>query len=283
MFRCAGVTRGHCDYEAAVKWCGRCPQCGWNYNILGEAPVPGNSRTSLATLAVKKTVYHPTGLKEVDHVLGGGLVRGSVVLFGGSRGAGKSSLLISVADGVANERHNVLYASGEESAQDVGKIAHRLNVHNEKIEVMGNACDVDDVISRAEALKSFLIVFDSLQVLTCDDVKGSEGSAAQGVAVANIITGFCKRTETCAIIVNHVTRSGEFAGSMEVEHLVDTILTLEKNVYAYDEDDEDEPTDPDLRLLLVDKNRNGPENQKAYFAMTAEGLKPVRKRSKLER
>ena len=276
-----------CRYEAPTGWFGqRCPSCGRLFDCQRVGQLLESKLKTLAELGQKKTTYYPTGNETFDFVVGGGLVKGSTILFGGSRGAGKSSLLIDVANGMAKGDRKVLYASGEESAEDVGKIAHRLGVLNENIEVMGNANDIDDIIARAEELKPFLIIIDSLQVMTVSDVKGTEGSVSQGVAVANVITSHCKRTKQCGIVVNHMAKSGEFVGSSSVEHLVDTVLTLSQYFIDDDDDLDQFPKrlrySEHLRLLSVDKNRNGEEMRSGFFEMTDHGVVPVKKRSKLE-
>lgn len=271
-FYCRG-----CAYSSNARWKGPCPQCAGLWAIMAR-PLHNdqitNQKNTLANLG-KKVEYTPTKLRSFDAVVGGGLVRGSTILFGGSRGAGKSTLLLTIANNIASETRRVIYASGEESAEDVGKIAYRIGATSPHIEVIGNASNVYDIIERAEVYKPFLIVFDSLQVLTCSDVKGNEGSISQGIAVANVITGHCKRTNTCGILINHVTKSGTFAGSTSVEHLVDTILSLDRALEV-NEDGEIDATSKTKRVLeIVGKNRNGPEDVQAYFEMTDSGLKEL--------
>jgi DNA repair protein RadA/Sms len=257
----------------------RCPHCR---QLFGNTLKRGKDNLAeqigkLAAFTGKDVVYEKTGVDGFDEAVGGGLVAGSVILFGGARGAGKSSLMMAVADGVTARGKSVLYVSGEENAADVGKIANRLRVrHAADIGVMGNANDIAEIMERVEKEEPFLTIYDSLQVITLDEVKGSEGSASQGEAVANIITSHCKRTSTCAIIINHMTKLGEFKGSTEVEHLVDTLLTLDYS-YDYDDDGQIVEASKHVRMLMSDKNRNGESFKKAYFEMTAEGLKPVRK------
>lgn len=248
----------------AEPWKGPCPACHlrWDCQRVGAESA---AESTLAALADQETRFIPTGVRGFDKVLGGGLAPGSTVLFGGRRGAGKSSLLVAVADGVATEHRKVLFASGEERAEDVGRIAKRLGATNPNIIVMGNATDADEVLERAEELGAALVVCDSLQVMTCSDVDAGEGSTAQGIAVANLVTGFCKRTSTSAIIVNHVTKTGEFSGSETVAHLVDTILQLE---VVFDEDGRETKG----RVLVSSKNRNGPSPEEASFMMTERGL-----------
>lgn len=255
----------------------------YNCDKIGSDGAKKPGRVTAAQ-AVEDTKYISTGSDEFDRVIGGGLVAGSTILFGGSEGAGKSSLMMAVASQLASKRP-VLYASGEESDQDVLKIAHRLGVKNERIEIMGNALDVDAIIDRCRELKPVLTVFDSLQVMTCDDVKGSEASVSQEVAVGNIVTGYCKESGMCAVLVNHMTKQGEMKGTTEVKHLVDTVLYLEKFFVQ----DGDEFADDygkrfagmEVRILEVAKNRNGREGVNAFFEMTDSGLAPIKPKSKI--
>lgn len=231
----------------------------------------------LAAFTGKEVVYEKTGLAPFDEVIGGGLVAGSVILFGGRPGTGKSTLMMAIVDGITARGKTAMYVSGEQNEADVGMIAQRLKVqHADKISIMGNANDIEEIMERVEKEEPFLTIYDSLQVITLDDVKGAEGSSSQGEAIANIITAHCKRTSTCAIIINHVTKLGEFKGSTSVTHLVDTVLTID---YGHDIDDDNNIIEAtkDVRILESEKNRNGESFKKTYFEMTSEGLKPVRK------
>lgn len=291
LFRCAGRKRFHsdgtpyCQHEAHERWTGRCPSCGRLYNIdkVGADAAPGNKRVTAAQ-AVEDTAYISTGMADFDRVIGGGLVAGCTILFGGSEGAGKSSLMMATADQLAKHK-KVLYASGEESDRDVLKIAHRLGITNEKIEIMGNALDVYEIIERCKELKPILAIFDSLQVITCDDAKGAEASVSQEVAVANVITGHCKQSGMASVIINHMTKAGEMKGTTEVRHLVDTVLYLDK--FLVDEDDDfagdygKRFAGTEVRVLEVAKNRNGAENLSAFFEMTDHGLSPIQQKSKI--
>jgi DNA repair protein RadA/Sms len=233
-------------------------------------------RKTFATIG-QEIVHIPIGLPPFDLVLSGGLVAGSTVVISGPPGVGKSTLLVAVADAAANAtKRPALYASGEQNDTDLGNIAFRLGVKNDRIEPMGNAVDIDDIIERTRALDPFLLIVDSLQVITCNDVKGAEGSLAQGQAVTNIITSFCKEQKTCAIVVCHVTKDGELAGGKVVEHLVDTVLEFDRH-YEYDDDGELIEESKHLRVLRSGKNRSGEEGLEAFFEMTPEGLKPVRR------
>ena len=294
VYKCAGRKRvypdetPYCSYEAPKRWLGPCPECGGRYDIEPFGFAGGKSKTTLASAAIA-TKYYPTGMDFLDRVLGGGLVKGATILFGGEKSAGKTTLLLMLADLVAKETgKHVLYASGEQNATDIGQFAHRLGLANENVELIGNANDIYEVTERAEELKPFLIVGDSLQVLICSDVKGDEGSVSQGSAVTNVLTAHCKRTGQCAILVNHLSKSGEFAGSETVGHLVDVVMTLSKYIIDPDEDDADDfprrfknEDALKLRMITTEKNRYGESDVTEFLEMTAGGMVPVRKKSKL--
>ena len=296
VYKCAGRKRAYpddapyCSYEAPKRWYGPCPECGGWYDIEPFGFAGGKSKTTLASAAIE-TKYYPTGMPFLDRVLGGGLVKGSTILFGGQKGSGKTTLLLALADAIATTTgKHVLYASGEQNAADVGRYAHRLGLANENVELIGNANDIYEITERAEELKPFLIIGDSLQVLVCSDVKGDEGSVSQGIAVTNVFTAHCKRTHQCGILVNHLSKSGEFAGSETVGHLVDTVMSLSHHVFEYDEDDAKNfprkfrysgEAHMKLRTLTTEKNRNGEADLIEYLEMTTTGLIPVKKKSKL--
>lgn len=293
IFKCSGNKRRDdegnpiCIYEAKAKWTGRCPGCGRLYDITRfgtDGPVKA-ARVTAATLAEAPPVeYMSTGIENFDKVIGGGLVKGSNILFGGSRGVGKSSLLMAVADGIAQGRKKVLYASGEQSSAAVGQIVQRMGVKNENIEIMGteaNACDAYAIITRAEELKPALIVIDSLQVTTVDDCEGSEGSPSQIVAVTNLVTSHCQRSGQCSILVSHMNSQGDFAGGQTLQHLVETLLMLDRE-YEYDEDGATVEGEPLRALFTYEKNRNGQVGVRSHFEMSETGLlRPVRAKTKL--
>jgi DNA repair protein RadA/Sms len=282
VYKCAGRNRyddndePYCSYEDTQRWMGRCPGCGGFYDVLKVGSDGKRERKTFADIG-KETAHVPIGLPAFDTVLSGGLVEGSTIVISGPPGVGKSSLLVAVADAAANAvKRPILYASGEQNEDDLGAIAFRLGVTSKRIEPMGNASDIDDIIERARDLKPFLFIVDSLQVVTCSDVKGAEGSLSQGQAVTNIVTSFCKEHKLCAIVVCHVTKDGELAGGKVVEHLVDTVLEFDRH-YEYDDEGALVEESKNLRVLRSGKNRNGAEGLEAFFEMTAEGLKPVRR------
>ncbi len=292
IYRCAGRRRDVCSYSSTTRWKGRCPECGRLYDCepYGKEEEEESIGDTLEALASKETVYIPTGLVDFDRVIGGGLVRDTTIVIGGDRGLGKSSLLVTLAGCLADKGHKVLYASGEESAANVGKIAHRLGVTSNLVKVMGNVNHVEDILDKVEDVKPLLFIVDSMQAIVCEDpdMKGAEGSISQGIAVSHMITAHCKNYKRCAIIVNHVTRSGTLMGSNSVDHMVDAVLGFtgiddeawEKEKQAKIELGEGSQG---ARLLYVDgKNRNGNVNEEALFEMTKEGLILPAKITKIE-
>lgn len=175
----------------------------------------------------------------------------------------------------------MLYASGEQTAQDIGMIAARLNALNPNVEVLGNEGNIYKIVSAAEDQKPILLVIDSAQTAQLDDVDADIGSAEQVRSVTNYITSFCKTEGVCGIIIFHETKSGDIAGPQAAQHLVDTVIRFVPG-YTYDDDGNVDPETKDVRELISGKNRNGASGVEERLEMTAEGLKPLsRKKSKI--
>lgn len=270
-----------CAYADPVQWEGACPQCRGLYraNKVGSDTAEQKQRSSFAAAATSKTVYIPIGIEGLDYVFSGGLVPGNVILFGGFRGTGKSSLWVQALD-VLSSRRKVLYASSEQSADGVVQIAHRVGARSEDVVVLGNQGNIEKTLATVKEERAFLTVYDSLQKFTSHTSAAAPGSAAQGTAVASAIKDDCRSRNCCAIIVNQMSRSGELRGGSDVEHDMDTVAVL---AYPQDDDEEAPGNEKDgIRVLVVDKNRNGSENLKAYFRMSEAGvLERVEARSKL--
>jgi DNA repair protein RadA/Sms len=223
-------------------------------------------------------VYLSTGQPGFDHVLGGGLVAGRVVLMGGFAGTGKTRLLLMTADYIAKTQGVVIYASGEESTDDLEGICASLGLVNDRVILMGSQCSVEKVLEHAKKVKAFLSIYDSAQKFASDASAGTPGSGAQCKAVGELIKSHCGQMKTCAIIINQMAGSGELKSGTELEHHCDTIMVL---AYAKD-DDEDAPREPDVRVLAGSKNRVGPENQTSYWRMSEAGvLENIPPRSRL--
>lgn len=259
-----------CDYSADRLWEGLCPGCGGIYRAkkVGAESAEQKSRSTFAAAATVQKNYVATGLEWLDHVLGGGFVPGNVVLFGGFRGTGKSTLWAKALD-VFSEKKSCAYVSSEQSAEGVIKIAHRVEARSDRVLVLGDQGDIGPVLESLKKENIFLTVFDSLQKFYSHLSGGTRGSASQGTEVSSAIKEDCRARKSCAVIINQMSRGGQLRGGSDVEHDVDTIMVL-----AYPQPtDEDAPgfEEDGIRLLLTEKNRDGQENQKSYFRMTVDG------------
>ena len=262
---------GECGYESA-KWMGRCPACdSWNTMVEAQAvkvraasSPRGSQRLSDVTSLPEKRVS--AGMAELDHVLGGGLIRGMVVLLGGDPGIGKSTLLLQAANALAGSC-SVLYVSGEESAAQIKLRAERLGVAND-MRVMCET-DLENVLNEAAAVKAEVLVVDSIQTMYLAETTGSPGSVSQVRAATGQLTRYAKESGTVVWIVGHVTKDGNIAGPRVLEHIVDTVLYFEGERQM------------GLRLLRAAKNRFGSTNEVGVFEMCDEGMREVADPSKL--
>ncbi len=265
-----------CGHESS-KWLGQCPGCGaWNsYVEEPRAPRSSSKRGSAATpcrrgavavpvteAAAVATTRTPTGLDGVDRVLGGGLVPGSLVLVAGEPGVGKSTLLLQVAAATAANRGTVIYVTGEESSEQVAMRARRIGgLVPELLLLPETSCDA--VMAQLESSSAKLIVVDSIQTQTSDDLDAVAGSVSQVRQVAARFQHLAKTRAIPVVLVGHVTKEGHIAGPKLLEHLVDVVLSLEG-----------EPGH-DLRVLRAGKNRFGTVAELALYSMTENGLEGV--------
>jgi DNA repair protein RadA/Sms len=288
-------SRFVCQSCGAVStvWEGRCHVCG-TWDSLVETVAPASSRGSrgrpvglpglgqavprpLHDVATRPARRLSVGIQEVDRVLGGGLVPGALVLLGGEPGIGKSTLVLEIAAGVARcetpgaEGHpdggtDVLYASGEESADQLHLRADRLGltdgVAGSRIQVIAET-GLDAILAAAEAIEPGLLVVDSVQTLTTDGLEGPAGSVGQVRESAARLAAWSHEHGTPVILVGHVTKDGSLAGPRTLEHLVDVVLVLEGDRYGA------------LRLLRGAKNRFGSTEETGVLEMTGEGLRDV--------
>jgi DNA repair protein RadA/Sms len=212
-----------------------------------------------------------TGNVGFDKVMSGGLLVGRVVLLGGFAGTGKTRMLLQIADFVAKTQGKVIYATGEESTDDIVSYANDMSLVNDRVIILGNQSCVEDVIKVADEQKVFLIIFDSAQEFMSNTVSGSAGSISQCKAIGTVIRDRVKDSMSCAIIVNQMTGEGTLKGGTELEHKCDTV-----NVLAYPKtEDANAPgfEEDGYRVLLnANKNRGGVANLKAYFRMNGEGI-----------
>ena len=257
-----------CGYESA-KWLGKCPACNsWNtffeqkidtYVEKGVKKIKERQKPkTLNSYEGKEATRVKTGINELDRVLGGGLVKGSLVLLGGEPGIGKSTLILQVCDKIEGQG-KVLYVSGEESAEQIKIRADRLGINNEDILFLGETdiSIIDDTISE---IKPKLVIIDSIQTMYSDELSAAAGSVSQVREITSQIMRICKSQAITTIIIGHVTKDGTIAGPRVLEHMVDTVLYLEgERFFSY-------------RVLRGVKNRFGSTNEIGMFEMKGEGL-----------
>ncbi len=254
-----------------TKWFGKCPGCGeWN-TLVEEVVERQNSAAKRQGSAHKKVELHTldevdvqlehrytTGIEELDRVLGGGIVKGSVVLIGGEPGAGKSTLLLQMCGNVS-QTAKILYISGEESVHQIKLRATRLKVNAHNL-LIANETDVESVVSTILEVQPDLVIIDSIQTMSCDGVTSSAGSVTQVRECTSMLTKTAKTEDIPVFIVGHVNKDGAIAGPKVMEHIVDTVLYFEGDRYL------------SYRILRSAKNRFGSTNEIGIFDMTAEGL-----------
>ena len=260
----------------APKWTGQCPSCGaWNSLIestLARAPSSDrHARLNLSSDAVgaqtlrevpmEKVARMATGIGELDRVLGGGLVSGSVVLIGGDPGIGKSTLLLQ-ALAALSKSGPVLYVTGEESTQQVALSAHRLGVNEPNIRLLAEI-RVEQIVNCAAAERPRVMVVDSIQTVYTDVLQSAPGSVAQVRESAAQLTRFAKQAGVALFLVGHVTKEGALAGPRVLEHMVGTVLYFEGD------------TGSQFRIVRSIKNRFGAVNEIGVFVMTESGLREV--------
>lgn len=264
---------GECGYESA-KWMGKCPQCeSWNtMTEFAEVKVKSGAPTGTAvSQKLSKVVSLPqkrisAGMSELNRVLGGGLIRGMVVLLGGDPGIGKSTLLLQAADTLAGESV-VLYVSGEESASQIKMRADRLGMKND-IDVLCET-DLDQIIDEATNTRCNVLIVDSIQTIISEESAGAPASVSQVRAATARLTRYAKETGVIVLIVGHVTKDGNIAGPRVLEHIVDTVLYFEGDRHE------------GLRLLRAVKNRFGSTNEVGVFEMGDGGMQEVADPSRL--
>lgn len=262
------------------KWMGQCPDCGeWNSLIEAIAePVSSTVRNAsrfsnyagvqagvslLDAVEAREESRSLSGLSELDRVLGGGLVAGSVVLIGGDPGIGKSTLLIQTLSAMShNSAQNPLYVTGEESPQQVSLRAHRLGLDVHQVKLLTET-QIERILQVAQKEKPRVIVIDSIQSVYTETLQSAPGSVAQVRESAAQLVRFSKQTNTAIFLVGHVTKDGTLAGPRVLEHMVDTVLYFEGDSSSR------------FRVLRAFKNRFGAVNELGVFTMTDRGLREV--------
>ena len=281
VYQCGGRKRGVCFHESEVRWIGRCESCKRYYDILIKGSDETKSKSSLASLAEKEIKRISTGIAEVDKVLGGGMVPGSSIVISGPPGGGKSTLLLTIANNVATEKHPVLYTSGEQSREDIAIMAKRINALSDNVEVLGNNGDAYEITKKAEDIKASLVIVDSIQTAYLDDSESAEGSAQQVKDTINYLTAWCKREKIIMFIISQVDKKGDLAGPNAMAHLCDIVTEMDPYT-VYDDDGELDERTKNWKMLSSGKNRYGASGVSELLEMTESGIKPVKKKSKLE-
>jgi DNA repair protein RadA/Sms len=261
----------NCGFEAA-KWIGKCPSCAqWNsFSEESIVKTSGNTDTKFGTGNAVPVKLHEVDSKsqprldtqtgELNRVLGGGLVPGSVILIGGEPGIGKSTLALQVA--LAMNKYKVLYISGEESVQQISMRAERIGRMNENCYVLGEI-SLQNIFTHLQNMKPDILIIDSVQTLQDESIESSPGSISQIRECAGKLMKFAKETSTPVFLIGHITKDGTLAGPKILEHIVDTVLLFEGDQhYMY-------------RILRATKNRFGATAELGIFEMLNEGLREV--------
>jgi DNA repair protein RadA/Sms len=252
-------------------WAGKCPSCGeWNSLVeFHESRLPNKTNTTTPLVFAKleesaegsKTIRTNTGMDVVDDVLGGGIVQGSIILIAGEPGIGKSTLLLQLASSLA-DKGEVLYVSGEESAEQVSLRAKRLGLEKTNLNFSAST-SADDIVSTIQTSQFSTIIVDSIQTISLESVESGAGTVSQITKSAQVIQSSAKSNNTTVILVGHVTKDGTIAGPKILEHLVDVVLNLEGDRYG------------GFKILRGVKNRFGSTNEIAIFEMKDIGLVPI--------
>ncbi len=267
LFVCSG-----CGAESQT-WSGKCYNCGeWNtlqeqltsVSISGAVGKSSGKALSLQKVSQAAKTDAPrllTGTTDVDVVLGGGLVPGSVTLIAGQPGIGKSTLLLQLAYDLA-QKHRVLYVSGEESAHQISLRAQRLGTVSDTLS-LATSTVADDIAMSIAGDEFDVVVVDSIQTIACKDIASAAGNVSQITNSTALLTAAAKQTATALILVGHVTKEGNIAGPKVLEHVVDVVLQLEGDRYG------------GFKVLRAVKNRYGSTNEAGIFEMRDNGLRPV--------
>ena len=260
---------------SSPKWLGKCPQCNaWNTLVeaVAETSAAGRNRfaplaqpsivATLADIEVSEQARTPTGLSELDRVLGGGIVAGGVILIGGDPGIGKSTLLLQALDAMQRAGASTLYVTGEESGAQVALRSRRLDLGGSQVKVLAEI-QLDKILSTLHSAAPDIAVIDSIQTVYSEQLSSAPGSVAQVRECAAHLTRAAKASGSAVVLVGHVTKDGALAGPRVLEHMVDTVLYFEGDTHS------------SFRLIRAIKNRFGAVNEIGVFAMTERGLRGV--------
>jgi DNA repair protein RadA/Sms len=264
-----------CGYKSP-RWVGKCPDCGtWNSMVEEKVTKHRATRSSQKVSAVPLKDVDVTdedritsGIKEFDRVVGGGVVKGSVILVGGDPGIGKSTLLLQISEKIATQYEKILYITGEESLKQIKLRAERLRINPNRIEILTET-NLDLILDVLRKDVPFMTVIDSIQTTYTQNLESTPGSISQIRECASELIGFAKQSGSPVFLVGHVTKDGSIAGPKVLEHMVDTVLYFEgekSNLF---------------RILRAVKNRFGSSNEIGVFQMEETGLWEVENPSML--
>ncbi len=268
-YRCS-----NCGYTQP-RWLGRCPECGeWNSleeiiidknNVTpagrGSAAVEKQKPVGLSTVKAQENSRLSTGISEFDRVLGNGATKRSAILLGGEPGIGKSTLLLQTTASVAKNKAVVLYISGEESAAQIKERADRLELECDGINILCTS-RLEDSLDALDSLNPAFVIIDSIQTIYSAEAGIIPGTVNQLKYCANEFISWAKERDTVLIMTAHVTKEGTIAGPKSLEHMVDTVISFERNA-------------DDIRFLHAQKNRFGSVDEIGIFSMSEKGLEPV--------
>lgn len=265
-----------CGYESS-KWMGQCPGCrAWNAFVEEKVSVTGKGKSTkagssvntdkspytLSQISAKEEERLQIGIGELDRVLGGGIVKGSLVLVGGDPGIGKSTLLLQVCKRLSDDGHEILYVSGEESLHQIKMRAMRIGSMTDHLKLFCET-NLDVIESTIKRMQPKAVVIDSIQTMFVEEISSAPGSVSQVREATGILMRLAKEQGVSIFIVGHVTKEGTVAGPRVLEHMVDTVLYFEGDRHA------------SYRILRGVKNRFGSTNEIGVFEMGSEGLKEV--------
>lgn len=264
-----------CGYES-VKWQGKCPACeAWNsFNEETVVKSPKNTKNNfsydkksekseiISNVNLEQKERLNSGFNELNRVLGGGIVYGSVNLIGGDPGIGKSTILIQICKSLADEGKKILYASGEESKAQIKMRAMRVNALSDNIYLYAQN-ELTDILNEAQNVSPDILVVDSIQTVFCEDAQSAPGTVTQVRECTMRLMRLAKSKNICVFIVGHMTKDGNLAGPKVLEHMVDCVLYFEGEKQS------------SYRMIRSNKNRFGSTNEIAVFDMREEGLKEI--------